>query len=186
MNAALSKPLRLALGLSLLLLLPFKGAGGEAKAASSCEGLRVDGSWTLCSSLTLGLNTELKDVKARALEGFEVELFHSGGVRTSLRESLPEPFLKALDSVKTPPEKLPEGSSVQEGDYALYKRVAFNSDYGDICGFLGTPCAARPVFDIHSGRPISEYYWDAPSGGLLFVRLNGNCVLEKALKLKEK
>jgi len=115
-----------------------------------------------------------------------VELFHSDGVRTSLREALPETFLKALDSVKASPEKLPEGSSVSEGDYALYKRVAYNSDYAEICDFLGTPCAARPVFDIHSGRPISEYYWDSPSGGQLLVRMNGNCVLEKALKFKGK
>lgn len=146
------------------------------------SGAKIDGGWLVCERLAVGLSVHCEAVHARSVKGFEVEIFHRGGVMTSLRESLPAEFVGMLDSVKEPPKGDPPGFQFPEGWRQLYDKVEFGWSYVDLKVDFGTPFSGRPVFDMHSGRQITEYYWHCPGGGVLTVRSNGDYVIEKSVR----
>lgn len=141
---------------------PVKNESVDAGAASVREEpFSVDASgWIVCKNLKLGLGDELGRAYVRRIPDFGVEIFFSNGVMTVPAGLLPDDIADALRGIEKTPHAMPREFAVNDSEYKLYSDGV---RAGDTVGLLferhGIPYAARPVYDIFIGQPLTEYFW---------------------------
>lgn len=161
-----------------------KNESADADAASVREAhFSIDSSgWLVCKSLKLGLEDDLGRAYLRQVPDFGVEIFFSNGVMTVPTGLLPDDVADALRGIKKTPEGMPREFAVKDSEYELYSDGV---RAGDTVNILferhGIPHAARPVYDIFIGQPLTEYFWMKSDNCFLGAASEDSKVVRKSL-----
>lgn len=147
------------------------------------EPFRLEASgWLVCRSLKLGLGDELGRAYVRRIPDFGVEIFFSNGVMTVPAGLLPDGIADALRGIEKAPDAMPGEFAVKDSEYKLYLDGVRAGDTVELLFERhGMPYAARPVYDIFIGQPLSEYFWMKGDGCFLGAASEDSKVVRKFL-----
>lgn len=142
----------------------------------------LESGWIVCGNLVLGRDTALGESYLRKMDLFEVEIFNSNGVTTSLLERFREPLKSAVKNAEKIPDGFPPGFEVDRNLYEKYLSMELGDSVDRLFEKLGIPYAGKPVFDLFNMRPVIEYYWKTDSGNwLIGAVVNDDYTIEKSL-----